>query len=544
MVLFTVLTRHRLVQVRHLIQTGLDVNAYDNSGWTPLLRAAYHGDVEVSRELIRANADVHLKVRGSGRSVLHTAAYYINHLWLNFICFVMKLAILTRSTGIDEQCARKQAEANNYWKVRASSWTVLHVASYYSHQSLVKLLLETTININEQDDEGRTALMLAVERGHSAVVAELVKAGADISLKDKKGMTAVQLVKNYDMADQLIRDVDRLSREDRSYILWHACDVGDLSMVQSVIEAGCDVDHIHKGQTPVMMATLRGHDSIVKELILANCDVNFKVSVLYSDFASTTNLERFNRAKIFYWTVAMFCALLPCMKFQMDEVATLWVDPVLCSVVLFVMLVVAVGWILIMPRSWIVMFLGSGMVGMVITMTTKGVMMAKPITWAIPLVLVFLSVPLVMCRRKASRSTVIREVVGMVLTVFGGHVTVLIIVFLVQVILVSSPQDMTEAVTGILIIMIILVLMAPVWLDLLVVVLEGMEVVVIALSCMMFARKIFSFHGSETAQGIAGLLLTVFIVWCLLIVLRNEATEMALFRGTARLIVFGTIRLL
>ena len=127
-------------------------------------------------------------------------------------------------------------------------------------------LLET--NINEQDDEGRTALMLAVERGHSAVVAKLVKDGADVGLKDRKGMTAVLLAKSYDMVDQLVRDVDDLSKEDCSRILWHACDFGDLSMVQSVIEAGCDVDHIHKGQTPVMMATLRGHDSIVKELIL------------------------------------------------------------------------------------------------------------------------------------------------------------------------------------------------------------------------------------------------------------------------------------
>ena len=97
--------------------------------------------------------------------------------------------------------------------------------------------------------------MLAVERGHGAVVDELVKAGADISLKDKKGMTAVRLAKSYDMVGRLVRDVnelsrdvDDLSREDRSRILWHACDVGDLSVVQSVIEAGCDVDHIHKGQ--------------------------------------------------------------------------------------------------------------------------------------------------------------------------------------------------------------------------------------------------------------------------------------------------------
>ena len=531
---------HRLAKVRHLIQTGCDVNAYDNSGWTPLLRTAYHGDVEVARELIRANADANLKVKGSGRSVLYTAAYYICQAWVKFYLLVMSIL------RMGEQAAREvvSAKADFHWKSKGSGRTALHIAAYYGHQSLVKLFLQTRVNINEQDDEGRTALMLAVKRGHSAVVAELVKAGADISLKDKKRMTAVLMAKNYEMVGQLVQDVNDLSMEDRSRILWHACDFGDLSMVQSVIEASCDVDHIHKGQTPVMMATLRGHDRIVKELILANCDVNFKVNVIFSDFAITTNLERLNQAKISYWIVAMFCALLPCMKFQMDEVATYWVEPVLCSVVLLVMLVVAVVWILIMPRSCIVMFLGSGMVGMVITMTTKGVMMAKPITWAIALVFFFLLMPLVMWRRKVSRSTIINEVVGTVLTVFVGQGAVLLIMFLVQVILVSSPQDMTEAVVGMLIIMVVLALMAPVWLDILVVGLEGVEVVVIALSCTMFARKIFAFHGSETAQGIAGLLFTVLIVWCLLIVLRNEATEMALFRGAAGFIASGIIKLM
>ena len=60
MVLHNIHNRLQLAQVKHLIQTGRDVNAYDKSGWTPLLKAAYHGDVEVGRELIRAKADVHL----------------------------------------------------------------------------------------------------------------------------------------------------------------------------------------------------------------------------------------------------------------------------------------------------------------------------------------------------------------------------------------------------------------------------------------------------------------------------------------------------
>ena len=45
-------------------------------------------------------------------------------------------------------------------------------------------------------------------------------------------------------------------------------------MAKSVIRAGCDVDHFHRGHTPLMMASIRGHDDVVKELILAGCKVD------------------------------------------------------------------------------------------------------------------------------------------------------------------------------------------------------------------------------------------------------------------------------
>ena len=72
--------------------------------------------------------------------------------------------------------------------------------------------------------------------------------------------------------------IEALSREERSHILWYACDEGDLSMVKSVIRAGCDVDHFHRGHTPLMMASIGGHDDVVKELILAGCQVDLRSS--------------------------------------------------------------------------------------------------------------------------------------------------------------------------------------------------------------------------------------------------------------------------
>ena len=79
---------------------------------------------------------------------------------------------------------------------------------------------------------------------------------------------------SYAAVCHLVTDVEALSAKERSHVLWYACDGGDLSMVKSVIRAGCDVDHFHRGHTPLMMASIRGHDDVVKELILAGCKVD------------------------------------------------------------------------------------------------------------------------------------------------------------------------------------------------------------------------------------------------------------------------------
>ena len=146
MVFLKTFNRCRLAQVKHLFQAGRDVNAYDKSGWTPPLRAAYRGNVEVARELIRANADVHLRVRGSGRSLLYIAAYYICQARMG-----RALPVGYVHLKIGELAAREivRDKADYYGKTKGSGRTVLHIAAYYGQQSLVKLLLETKLNINE-----------------------------------------------------------------------------------------------------------------------------------------------------------------------------------------------------------------------------------------------------------------------------------------------------------------------------------------------------------------------------------------------------------
>ena len=125
---------------------------------------------------------------------------------------------------------------------------------------------------------------------------------------------------SYAAVCHLVTDVEVLSTEERNHVLWYACDEGDLSLVEAVIRAGCDVDHFHRGHTPLMIASIRGHDEVVKELILAGCKVDLwssKCSVGWFRFITkTASLWSFS---LVVWVVTIFF---------MEVMRSVWVNMV------------------------------------------------------------------------------------------------------------------------------------------------------------------------------------------------------------------------
>jgi len=58
---------------------------------------------------------------------------------------------------------------------------------------LVSLLIDRGARLDEQDNRGRTALMIAASLGHEGAVDLLLRRGADKKLCDKVGKTAADL---------------------------------------------------------------------------------------------------------------------------------------------------------------------------------------------------------------------------------------------------------------------------------------------------------------------------------------------------------------
>ncbi|MBO8450903.1 MAG: ankyrin repeat domain-containing protein [Spirochaetes bacterium] len=56
--------------------------------------------------------------------------------------------------------------------------TALMIAAYDGHADVVRLLLDAGADVNAEDQNGSTALMLAAEEGHEDIVRILTEAGA------------------------------------------------------------------------------------------------------------------------------------------------------------------------------------------------------------------------------------------------------------------------------------------------------------------------------------------------------------------------------
>lgn len=86
--------------------------------------------------------------------------------------------------------------------------TALILASDKGHEAVVRLLIDKGAGVNAQNKDGSTALILASEKGHAAVVRLLINRGADVNAQNKDGLTALTLAsdKGYEAVVQLLVD--------------------------------------------------------------------------------------------------------------------------------------------------------------------------------------------------------------------------------------------------------------------------------------------------------------------------------------------------
>lgn len=157
--------------IRLLASLGADVNAADNSGWTPIMLAAWRPNREAVEALLDAGAELPLDGR-EGTQILNDAAGGgLERL------FEMLLA---RGAAVD------------------TAGALLHAAAGGGSLRIVESLAGSGFDVNKKDRFGWVPLHLAAEQGHRDVMALLMERGADIDARNTLGQTPYNVARERD----------------------------------------------------------------------------------------------------------------------------------------------------------------------------------------------------------------------------------------------------------------------------------------------------------------------------------------------------------
>jgi len=157
--------------IKLLVSLGADVNAADNSGWTPIMLAAWRPNREAVDVLLDAGADLPVDERAV-RQILGDAV----------------------EGGLErlfDRMIEKGASVD-------TSGTLLHSAAGGGSLRIVESLVGRGFDVNKKDKFEWVPLHIAAEQGHREVISFLLARGADINAKNKLGQTPYNIAQERD----------------------------------------------------------------------------------------------------------------------------------------------------------------------------------------------------------------------------------------------------------------------------------------------------------------------------------------------------------
>jgi len=168
--------------------------------------------------------------------------------------------------------------------------TALIMAVARRHSRIVDLLLEVeNIEVNHQNKWGDTALMASIyDEGDDAIVNRLLEVKEiDVNLQNKLGNSALILAagtRNYDIVDRLleVKNINvNLQDEGGNSALILAAFHRDIDIVDRLLEVGVDVNLQNQGgNSALILAAGTGADDIVDRLLeVKKIEVNFQNQV-------------------------------------------------------------------------------------------------------------------------------------------------------------------------------------------------------------------------------------------------------------------------
>ncbi|MHC4558379.1 MAG: ankyrin repeat domain-containing protein [Planctomycetota bacterium] len=162
--------------VEFLVAKDADVNAKDGVGCTPVHGACQQGRMSTTELLIAKGADINAKAN-NGMTPLHRAAQRGN--------LEMVKLLLAKGADVNPHMDIKEKLTGGY--------TPLHFAAQSNRNTVVEPLINKGADVNAKNRWEQTPLHTAARYGRPRVAGILINCGADTEAKDNRGMTPLHL---------------------------------------------------------------------------------------------------------------------------------------------------------------------------------------------------------------------------------------------------------------------------------------------------------------------------------------------------------------
>lgn len=283
------------------IETGADPNQTDKNGATLLMWAAYKGNFESLKYLIKKGANPNAK--GIIYKSKDLESYYGNLLTISVSknnTEMVKYLVETLKISVSEpemfaSDSSKLAKLFYKHNSKPMGWTPLIYATYNANISMVKYLVSKGANLNYDSYLGNTAIYYAAYQPDETLAEQyneiffyLASKGANLVVNDKvNGYSLLHLAAFHNNTKQIQFLLNNKAKVDAttklgSSPLYLASEHNNFSAASMLIEKGANINFKRNtdGLTPLITAIKSGKDTMALFLINKGADLNLQNSSL------------------------------------------------------------------------------------------------------------------------------------------------------------------------------------------------------------------------------------------------------------------------
>ncbi|KAL4240423.1 Ankyrin Repeat [Mactra antiquata] len=267
--------------VNLLLDFKVNINAHNGSEDTPIMLAAHSGHANVVTRLIERGANIHdqncmgytalMKACENGQ--VETVELLLKH----------GANITQHEVPPEEHNALPNGSAKNLLpKFMPHGYTALMVLVLKqpdNYKTLLKMLLDANMPVNEIDLEETTVLLHAANKCPPDVIEMLLLAGAAVNAVDTWGVTALMQASAYNKVEnvQVLLKYGAnvlITCKAKRTALSIATRTGPEELIKALLEAGADMNQKDAhGRTPLFISISHVNYAGLKCLIQAGCDL-------------------------------------------------------------------------------------------------------------------------------------------------------------------------------------------------------------------------------------------------------------------------------